>query len=95
MVTEVMEITWKLKKIDRREFHNEKYYAAPDINILADGLNKTADNIGAMFRAIGENQRAQKKAGDQYKRTSYRPKWRIINRQGNILIRQLIEPVLQ
>lgn len=50
-----------------REFHNEKYYAAPDISILTEGLDKTAENIGALFRSIGEQQTAKRKAADQYK----------------------------
>lgn len=50
-----------------REFYFEKTYAAPDMTILSEGLNKTADNIGAMFRAISEAQIAKRKAADQYK----------------------------
>jgi hypothetical protein len=50
-----------------REFHFEKIYAAPDISILTEGLNKAADNIGNMFRAISQAQQAKKKAVDQYK----------------------------
>jgi hypothetical protein len=49
-----------------REFHYEKYYEAPDINILREGLNQAAQNIGQMFKSISDEQRRKKSAADQY-----------------------------
>lgn len=54
-----------------REFHFEKIYEAPDVNILAEGLVRGAENtaeaIGNVFRGIAEQRRAKKIAADQYK----------------------------
>lgn len=54
-----------------REFHVEKIYEAPDVNILAEGLMRGAENtsiaIGNLFRGIAEQKRAQRAAADQYK----------------------------
>lgn len=54
-----------------REFHVEKIYEAPDVNILAEGLisgaRSSAEAIGNVFRNIAEQQRAKRVAADQYK----------------------------
>lgn len=54
-----------------KEFHNEKYYDAPDIGILERGLvsgaRATGEAIGNLFRSISEQQRAKRAAADQYK----------------------------
>lgn len=54
-----------------REFHYEKIYEAPDVNILAEGLLRGAENtsiaIGNLFRGLAEQQAAKRKAADQFK----------------------------
>lgn len=54
-----------------REFHVEKIYEAPDVNILAEGLmegaKSSAEAIGNLFRGLSEQQIAKRKGADQYK----------------------------
>jgi hypothetical protein len=52
-----------------REFHYEKYYEAPDINILTEGLKQAAQNVGHLFQSIADEQRRKKSAADQYNYT--------------------------
>lgn len=48
-----------------REFHYEKYYAAPN----TEALDQIAQTIGHMFKSISEERRRKKSAADQYQYT--------------------------
>lgn len=50
-----------------REFHFEKIYEAPDMSILTEGLNKTAENVSTLFQSIAAAKSKKDLAADQYK----------------------------
>jgi hypothetical protein len=50
-----------------REFHNEKYYEAPDVGIVERGLARMNDTIADQIRAASEAKKAKALAADQFK----------------------------
>lgn len=52
-----------------KEFRNEEYYKAPDISILTEGLNKSAENVGRIFSSIAQRHNQRKSNADNFKYT--------------------------
>ena len=50
-----------------REFHNEKYYEAPDVGIVERGLGKMNETIADIMRAASEEKKKKALAADQFK----------------------------